>query len=255
MVAARHAVAEETERTGSAPSDPWGLPFDKAPMRQALCAEQGYLCAYCGRRIEADGADMTIEHWTPRALDAAQALVWRNLLGVCRGTYRGPRNVREETIEHCDKSRTPRMVLLHHPAELPLEQLTPFSVELKGKSPYEAGIRSEAALVAYVLEGNRVRGWLGVDSKARCNHGAACAVPTCVEHDIQELNLNALRLVNERATVISRLGLELARRSGGERAYIQTRLLAARASQAKLPSYAHIELAYLQRKARAYNLT
>ncbi|XXX81379.1 hypothetical protein WMF30_21710 [Sorangium sp. So ce134] len=68
--------------------------IDKGRVRADLAREQGWLCAFCMRRIDPDAADargertMKIAHRTPIDVDPAQALSWRNLLGSCDGGQR-----------------------------------------------------------------------------------------------------------------------------------------------------------------------
>jgi uncharacterized protein (TIGR02646 family) len=68
--------------------------IDKRRVRADLSREQGWLCAFCMRRIDPDAADargeptMKIAHRTPIDVDPAQALSWRNLLGSCDGGQR-----------------------------------------------------------------------------------------------------------------------------------------------------------------------
>ena len=62
----------------------------KSEIRNALLAEQHYLCAYCMKRIRnnTDGSGvvhMTIEHWFPLSRDKERALDYKNFLGVCKG--------------------------------------------------------------------------------------------------------------------------------------------------------------------------
>ena len=60
---------------------------NKDELRDALLRDQGYLCAYCMRRISNDRFRMKIEHWTPESLlpsDKA-ALDYKIMLGVCDG--------------------------------------------------------------------------------------------------------------------------------------------------------------------------
>lgn len=127
-----------------------------------------------------------------------------------------------------------------------LHTLYPFEVVFNGRSPHEALLRTEAELDEYVQQENPpLRGWLkGLTPEA--------------EHDVKELNLNAPRLVSYRATVIEQLRKDLERNRGKERRFIQDRLRTARldpqAPGKKLPAYAHIELAYLQKKAHAHGL-
>lgn len=68
--------------------------IDKVRVRADLAHEQGWLCAFCMRRIDPDATDsrgertMKIAHRTPIDVDPAQALSWRNLLGSCDGGQR-----------------------------------------------------------------------------------------------------------------------------------------------------------------------
>ncbi len=56
----------------------------KDDIREALLKEQGYLCAYCMRRIS-NVKEVTIEHYVPQSeLDECTALDYRNVLGVCK---------------------------------------------------------------------------------------------------------------------------------------------------------------------------
>lgn len=57
---------------------------DKATLRQALVAEQGYLCAFCMRRIDATPTTR-IAHLVPIDLAPELALTWSNLFGSCQG--------------------------------------------------------------------------------------------------------------------------------------------------------------------------
>lgn len=68
--------------------------IDKRRVRADLASEQGWLCAFCMRRIDPAAIDargeptMKIAHRTPIDVDPAQALSWRNLLGSCDGGQR-----------------------------------------------------------------------------------------------------------------------------------------------------------------------
>lgn len=55
---------------------------NKADIRLSLLKEQGYLCAYCMRRIYEDNT--RIEHWKPESkLTEYEKLDYSNMLGVC----------------------------------------------------------------------------------------------------------------------------------------------------------------------------
>ncbi len=57
---------------------------EKNELRQCLLEEQGYLCAYCMRRIEA--SSMKIEHFHPgRNERDPESLSYKNMLAVCKG--------------------------------------------------------------------------------------------------------------------------------------------------------------------------
>lgn len=68
----------------------------KESVRQALLHEQGYLCAYCMRRINT----CSIEHYIPQSKDSSKALDYNNFLGVCDGN--GNQRYQSQT---CDKRR------------------------------------------------------------------------------------------------------------------------------------------------------
>lgn len=54
----------------------------KTEIRNSLLKEQGYLCAYCMRRIE-DPSEIKIEHYVAR--NSENELDYKNLLAVCKG--------------------------------------------------------------------------------------------------------------------------------------------------------------------------
>lgn len=56
--------------------------LDKTELRDFLLSEQGYLCAYCMKRIK-DAKDTKIEHYEAR--NAKNQLIYTNLLAVCTG--------------------------------------------------------------------------------------------------------------------------------------------------------------------------
>lgn len=56
--------------------------LDKTELRDSLLEEQGYLCAYCMKRIRQDNK-VKIEHYTARTKE--NELQYKNLLAVCDG--------------------------------------------------------------------------------------------------------------------------------------------------------------------------
>ena len=70
----------------------------KAEVREVLLADQGHICCYCMQRIKDE--TMQIEHWEARSDKPELQLDWMNMLGVCPGNEKQPKELR-----HCDESR------------------------------------------------------------------------------------------------------------------------------------------------------
>lgn len=69
-----------------------GLPADvSTDLKESLCREQGYICAYCMSRIYPKKTDekngMRVEHWTTQSSSPEKSLDYGNMLGVCNGQY------------------------------------------------------------------------------------------------------------------------------------------------------------------------
>lgn len=68
--------------------------LDKDELRQQLVVEQGWLCAFCMRRISETKRDacgeptMKIAHRIPISYNPSYALTWTNLFGSCDGGQR-----------------------------------------------------------------------------------------------------------------------------------------------------------------------
>lgn len=60
---------------------------EKDELREALLRDQGYICAYCMRRIENDRNSMKIEHWKAQSQleTEEEKLDFKIMLGVCDG--------------------------------------------------------------------------------------------------------------------------------------------------------------------------
>lgn len=82
------------------PGADWGsvAGAQKHEMREALCRDQGFVCAYCQSRIapgdDGPGQMAHVEHWETRASAPDKQFHWRNLLGVCQG------DIEEPPLEH-----------------------------------------------------------------------------------------------------------------------------------------------------------
>jgi len=70
---------------------------EKAQLHAALLAEQGWVCCYCGRRIDQD--DSHIEHFRPQTHYSEQALDYANLHVSCIRERQG------DTPLHCGHAK------------------------------------------------------------------------------------------------------------------------------------------------------
>lgn len=78
----------------------------KDELREALLRDQGYLCAYCMRRIQNDRDTMKIEHWKAQSSlkNEAEKMNFQIMLGVCDGC-RGSRDKYTTCDEHRHESK------------------------------------------------------------------------------------------------------------------------------------------------------
>ena len=69
-------------------------------IREALCREQRFLCAFCQSRIKPDPDHMKIAHVVPQGTTQGAKLgtTWGNLVGACMGGEGKP-----SKEHHCDK--------------------------------------------------------------------------------------------------------------------------------------------------------
>lgn len=70
---------------------------DKDDIRDALLRDQGYLCAYCMKRI--DKSNMKIEHYKPQSKYGDLDLDYRNMLGVCDRNSKVGDNKKEQICD------------------------------------------------------------------------------------------------------------------------------------------------------------
>lgn len=72
---------------------------NKDDIRNQLLEEQGFLCAYCMRRISIE--KMKIEHWYPEdKLTDVERLNYGNMLGACEGHIEGTRGADDTCDSH-----------------------------------------------------------------------------------------------------------------------------------------------------------
>jgi uncharacterized protein (TIGR02646 family) len=71
----------------------------KRALRDALLAEQGHICCYCGERLL--GHHWPIEHLKPRTTFPGLTFDYSNMLASCPGGEKGPL----PRLLHCDKKR------------------------------------------------------------------------------------------------------------------------------------------------------
>ena len=77
----------EYKRTINASFD--NLPREvKDRLRTSLLKEQGYICAYCMKKLEDDSSKVKIEHYVAR--NEENELEYKNLLAVCKGNDSEP---------------------------------------------------------------------------------------------------------------------------------------------------------------------
>jgi uncharacterized protein (TIGR02646 family) len=147
---------------------------DKEKVREALLRDQGYLCAYCQRRIPTKDDRMKVEHWRAQS-GGKDKLRWSNLLGVCLGDEKAETGS-PEGEHHCDTARGDATLFLH-----PVE----------GQGP------TARDHLAYTAQGE-------VRPRETPNQEA-------VRGDISTLNMNAERLRRQRRAVYEDLKQRLGR--------------------------------------------
>lgn len=160
---------------------------DRAPIRAALVRDQGWLCAYCQRRItpeedvQTGRSQMKIEHWLPRNPAGSDTrsgttdhhFLWSHLLGVCLGVSSDP-EAPSARISHCDTSRGNADLFLH-------------PVDGQGPDPRDHLRYTQAGMVEPIKPNPRV------------------------EADIRTLNLNAPQLQRGRREVLDEVRRRLNR--------------------------------------------
>lgn len=114
-------LKEEAEKLGLSDKEAYDRLRNplKSKVRETLMQEQGYLCAYCMRRIpderimetDNDLSDVYIEHWQARSstknTSENKGLDYKNMLAVCSGNEKAPeaRGKHKRKYFTCDKKR------------------------------------------------------------------------------------------------------------------------------------------------------
>lgn len=98
-----------------------GAKYEPSPeLRKALLNEQGYICAYCMRRIDDEASKTRIEHVIPQSkLSIADAMDYSNMVICCTGDISGC----DGSVTHCDRHK-----------ENSLISFSPFDITTLGKN-------------------------------------------------------------------------------------------------------------------------
>lgn len=116
--------------TGTLSAQDWAPGACAQPIREALCAEQSDLCAYCARQIapnpptKQNRSGMKIEHVVARTADVTKMYTWRNLVGTCTGVT----DTLSARATHCDESKGDRPL-----SRSPVGRVAPVSFTKSGR--------------------------------------------------------------------------------------------------------------------------
>lgn len=103
-----HQLVEERLQIGVSSYDDLSTETKDA-IRKSLLIEQGYLCAYCMKRISVE--DTTIEHYDPQSAQNGTDMSYRNMLGVCDGGQKNQGKGSQRLT--CDKRRGNRPLTIN----------------------------------------------------------------------------------------------------------------------------------------------
>lgn len=107
--------------------DGGGFTTVKDDIRTCLLSEQGYVCAYCMRRIVNDNLKTKIEHWQPQSIYKERQLDYSNLLACCDGGEGAPLANRT-----CD-TRKGNLTIRYNPADGAVDIGTKIKFKSSGK--------------------------------------------------------------------------------------------------------------------------
>lgn len=222
--------AKQIEKdTGQAPvNDDWNPGACADAIREALCREQGYLCAYCMQSIEPHGyieslhhlRGMKIEHFETRKAHPRRMYDWDNLLAVCPGITIGPSG----RVFHCDTSRSDKPLHIH-PAKIDPNPEEIFNYQWKDTRRDD--------------EGNLIP-----------EIGKIMASTKAGDDDIKTLGLNESVLVSYRKQAINTLRQWM--RKNPTKKQLEIRLQSAtNPADGRLLPYAPLVARYIERKLRS----
>lgn len=103
-------------------------------LKKSLLKEQGYICAYCMKRISLkknalNKPSVEVEHFLSQKKRSDLDLDYQNMLGVCNGFLFG--------VAHCDKSKAEELLQKINTLKLTVEKLVTYSSNGKIQSVTE----------------------------------------------------------------------------------------------------------------------
>ncbi len=106
----------------------------KKELQDTLIEEQGYICAYCNRRIHKgppeDDEQLRIDHLEPKDTHKDKVFDYYNLVGCCYGDQREKGRETPPRSPHCDVSKDNYTIpSILFPTEVTCEQIVVFSSE------------------------------------------------------------------------------------------------------------------------------
>ena len=72
----------------------------KQALEDALLEEQGYICCYCGRKIER--GKMAVEHFKPKSIHKSSTFDYTNLMASCKCSKEAFFSFKKPGFEHLD---------------------------------------------------------------------------------------------------------------------------------------------------------
>ncbi|NEG90621.1 retron system putative HNH endonuclease [Bifidobacterium aerophilum] len=170
-------------------------PFDlltsgaKSELKESLLKEQGYLCAYCMRGIDADR--MRVEHWHPQSdgVEGARLSVqYSNMFACCEGGEETKAPPEDQT---CDKRKGERFITVNPTSQSDIDtiyyqedgvikSMDP-AIQSDLGEPGETGKKalSPLGLNQKDLIRNREAIWASIKTKLKNIHGKDASIRFC----------------------------------------------------------------------------